>query len=94
MILSALNMPQETDPPYASTLIFELWKNINNKHEVRLLYNDVELDLYRYCHKDQSSPDGNKRCDLDLFTKRILKETVADTKSVCYGESDTVVKKS
>ena len=49
MMLSALNLPQNEAPPFASTLIFELWK-IDSKLFVKLLYNDKVLDLSDYCY--------------------------------------------
>ena len=49
MLLSALNLAQNEAPPFASTLIFELWK-IDGKDFVKLLYNDKILDLSDYCY--------------------------------------------
>lgn len=48
MIMAALKQVQDEAPPFATTVIFELW-NINGKAMVKLLYNDKELDLNRYC---------------------------------------------
>jgi hypothetical protein len=44
MLLTAMNLEQDEAPPFASTLIFEVWSG-NKKPYVKLLYNDVELNL-------------------------------------------------
>lgn len=83
MILSALNLPQDSYPVFASTLFFELWSNENDTDEIKLLYNGAELDLYQYCH-GVVSKDGSKACGLELFNSRILEETVQDIKAACW----------
>ena len=42
ILLTALEVDAHTNPPFASTLVFELWfDNDEQSHDVRVLYNDV-----------------------------------------------------
>ena len=52
-------------PPFASAVFFELW-NSDGKQFVKLIYNDKELDLYRFCH-GKSHANGTKKCEYDVF---------------------------
>lgn len=65
MILSALSLAQNEAPPFASTLIFELWKH-QDKYLVKLLYNDKILDLTDYCYGSVKS-QKESMCDFNTF---------------------------
>ena len=49
---------------------------------MKLLYNDEELDLYKFCH-GESSPAGTKNCEYELFKERILENTFENMKEEC-----------
>lgn len=50
MLLTAMGLEQDEAPPFASTMIFELWHSPKGTHSVKLLIDDVEIDLNRdYC---------------------------------------------
>lgn len=66
LLLASLDLKQDYTVPFAATMIFELW-NLDGDRQVKLLYNDVELDLFTYCH-GESSPSDQKSCSLDAFT--------------------------
>ena len=68
LILSALGLPQNEAPPFATALLFELWTR-NSKPWVRLTYNDHELDLHKYCYGRES---GDKLCEFELFKAKLL----------------------
>jgi len=65
MLLSALGLPQSETPPFASAVFFELWSS-DGKQFVKLIYNDNELDLYKYCH-GASDVNGTKKCEYEVF---------------------------
>jgi hypothetical protein len=81
MLLSALGLPQRETPPFASAVFFELWNSEGNQY-VKLLYNDKELDLYKFCH-GESAVNGTNRCEYELFQKRILENTFESMKEEC-----------
>lgn len=56
MLLASLDLKQNYTVPFAATMIFELW-NSNGDRQVKLFYNDVELDLFTYCHGEVSLSD-------------------------------------
>ena len=59
-------------PPFASTLIFELWK-IDGKEYVKLLYNDKILNLTDYCYGSLSKTyKFENLCDIRTFNQKIL----------------------
>jgi hypothetical protein len=86
MILSALSLAQNEAPPFASTLIFELWK-IDGKFLVKLLYNDKILSLSDYCYGYSASKYENF-CDLNTFYNKILVGTHDDMRSECGSLSN------
>ena len=58
-----MDLVQEAYPVFASTLIFELWTDNNDEYYVKAFYNDVELDLSKYCYGEEGDP----KCDLKTF---------------------------
>ena len=83
MLLSALNLEQDEAPPFASTLIFEVWSA--SKPYVKLLYNDVELDLHEFCF-DLPGND-TLTCDFKTFKKRLVQGTHENTMLECRNTS-------
>lgn len=75
--LSALRYEIDGVPPYASTLVFELWKTSEGKHVVRALFNRVPV----------APPECNGEtaaCPLDSYKKMIDDRlTVHDFESEC-----------
>lgn len=49
---------------------------------MKLLYNDEELDLFKFCHGEESL-NGTKRCEYELFKERILEGTFENMKEEC-----------
>lgn len=73
--LSALRHEIYGLPPYASTIVFELWKTSGGEHVVRTLYNSVPI----------AAPEcSGLLCPLDDFHKMIENRlTVVDFESEC-----------
>ena len=65
MLLTAMSLEQDEAPPFASTLIFEVWSGSGEKSKpyVKLLYNDVELDLNDFCFGIPASSNHSLTCD-------------------------------
>jgi hypothetical protein len=87
MLLSALNLEQDEAPPFASTLIFEVWSAPNQPY-VKLLYNDVELDLHDFCF--DLPGNATLACDFKTFKKRLLQGTHENTMLECRNTTTTV----
>ena len=85
MLLSALNLEQDEAPPFASTLIFEVWSGSKPPY-VKLLYNDVELDLHEFCF-DLPGNNTTLSCDFKTFKKRLLQGTHENTMLECRDTS-------
>lgn len=83
MLLSALNLEQDEAPPFASTLIFEVWSA--SMPYVKLMYNDVELDLHEFCF-DLPGND-TLTCDFKTFKKRLVQGTHENTMLECKNTS-------
>ena len=88
MLLSALNLEQDEAPPFASTLIFEVW-SAPHKPYVKLLYNDIELDLHDFCF-DQPG-NATLACDFKTFKKRLLQGTHENTMLECRNTTTTAI---
>lgn len=96
MILSALELQQDEPPPFATTLIFELWTLDDGTKLVKLLYNDKELDLHSFCYDLPSNSSINQllSCDFKTFKERILFGTYPDTKLQCQRDEDPLMSMS
>ena len=85
MLLTALSLKQSEAPPFATTLIFELWTTTGASREpyVKLLYNDKALDLSVFCQQDTK----NKTCSFSKFQAMLLDGTYTDMRGECSNDN-------
>lgn len=72
--LNCLGVPVGYQPPFASTLLFELWKQ-ENGHLVKVIFNDFEMMLPGCGY---SSP-----CPIDTFNTMLMSKTTPDIEKAC-----------
>lgn len=76
--LYAMNQFNGNNPPFASTIVFELHSELNNKYAVQIKFNDVVLVL-----------DGcTEMCDFDTFVELMNAWIIPDVVLACQMTED------
>lgn len=75
VLLGALQTQDYRWPPYASNLIFELWRKSDGEHYVRVLYNGVALQL-PFCTFENDA--GTGACLAELFISNLRMSAVPE----------------
>lgn len=81
VILTALGVEVTENPPFASNIIFELWKE-DDKLEVRTVFNDNH-QLFSYCDEEF--------CQFSEFTKSVTESVMPGSiEEVCKSQTELV----
>jgi acid phosphatase len=76
-VMSALGVPLNIDPHYASYLSFELYENSTGNHTVKIVYNHKEVKL-PYCQ--------NQTCTYEQFIK--LADEITEKQKILFSENN------